>query len=226
MPHLFSRFTRGGLFLAALFCISCGLGRAVEPLNLSEAKRVVSAYYDSGAYLKDVQTEAARANAWIEERVARRVPGEKLAIVLDIDETVLSNLPLIRRLDYGYVPLEWDVWVARAEAPVIEPMKQLCLRVRTLGVDLIFITARKTPSLRAATELNLQRQGLGFYRRLLMVPDSGASRSNADAKVLLRQQVEAEGFIIIANIGDQKSDLAGGHAERCFKLPCPIYETN
>jgi len=29
--------------------------------------------------------------------------------------------------------------------------------------------------------------------------------------------------MIIANIGDQESDLAGGFAEKTFKLPNPFY---
>ena len=28
---------------------------------------------------------------------------------------------------------------------------------------------------------------------------------------------------ILVNIGDQQSDLAGGHARRAFKLPSPFY---
>ena len=38
-------------------------------------------------------------------------------------------------------------------------------------------------------------------------------------------RLEAEGYTIIGNIGDQLSDLEGGHAERTFKLPNPFYLT-
>ena len=31
------------------------------------------------------------------------------------------------------------------------------------------------------------------------------------------------GFTILVNVGDQDSDLAGGHAVRPFKLPNPMY---
>ena len=31
------------------------------------------------------------------------------------------------------------------------------------------------------------------------------------------------GYTIVANMGDQPSDLAGGHAERAFLLPNPFY---
>ena len=39
---------------------------------------------------------------------------------------------------------------------------------------------------------------------------------------LRRQKIEADGYAIIANLGDQPSDLAGGHAEP-FLLPNPYY---
>jgi acid phosphatase len=35
--------------------------------------------------------------------------------------------------------------------------------------------------------------------------------------------IETKGFTIIANIGDQESNLAGGLAERKFKVPNPVY---
>ena len=34
-----------------------------------------------------------------------------------------------------------------------------------------------------------------------------------------------QGFLIIANLGDQASDLAGGYAERAYKIPNPFYYT-
>ena len=36
-------------------------------------------------------------------------------------------------------------------------------------------------------------------------------------------RIENEGFTILANVGDQDSDLEGGHAKRAFKLPNPMY---
>lgn len=38
-----------------------------------------------------------------------------------------------------------------------------------------------------------------------------------------RAEIEADGYRIIANVGDQESDLQGGHADRAFKLPNPFY---
>jgi len=48
-------------------------------------------------------------------------------------------------------------------------------------------------------------------------------RSGAPLQDRHRSQIEADGYTIIANIGDQASDLQGGHAEKTFKLPNPFY---
>jgi acid phosphatase len=42
-------------------------------------------------------------------------------------------------------------------------------------------------------------------------------------KTASRKDIEKRRFTIIANVGDQNSDLVGGHAERTFKVPNPFY---
>ena len=56
-----------------------------------------------------------------------------------------------------------------------------------------------------------------------MVPASKTFASAADFKTPVRSRIEADGYKIIANVGDQPSDLLGGHAERTFMLPNPFY---
>lgn len=38
-----------------------------------------------------------------------------------------------------------------------------------------------------------------------------------------RKIIQEKGYTIVVNIGDQFSDLAGGYAEKMFKLPNPYY---
>jgi acid phosphatase len=38
-----------------------------------------------------------------------------------------------------------------------------------------------------------------------------------------RAKIAARGFTIVANVGDQQSDLDGGYAERTFRVPNPFY---
>jgi len=57
-----------------------------------------------------------------------------------------------------------------------------------------------------------------------MRPDSSRSDTYVSCfKSKARAQIESNHFTIIANIGDQFSDLVGGHAERTFKVPDPLY---
>jgi hypothetical protein len=56
-----------------------------------------------------------------------------------------------------------------------------------------------------------------------MVPEGTHYPSAASFKAPVRAAIEGTGYTIIANVGDQPSDLAGGHAEKTFLLPNPFY---
>ena len=58
---------------------------------------------DGGCYWADVDAQAQGAEVALERIVATRKAGEKLAMVLDIDETSLSNYCELKREDYGYI---------------------------------------------------------------------------------------------------------------------------
>jgi len=207
-----------------LTILGLGLGlQATEPRNLSWLKTEIVAYVDTGAYMTDLKAAVAPAKAYMLERVARRESGERLAVVLDIDETALSNFSHMRAFDFGYLPVEWDAWVARGEAPAIAPVREFFLAARALGVDVIFITGRRERD-RLGTEQNLRAEGFGDYAALWFKPDS-AQITTEQFKTETRKKIRAAGHVIIANVGDQESDLAGGLAERAFKLPAPFYET-
>ena len=93
---------------------------------------------------------------------------------------------------------------------------------REQGVAVFFITGRPE-SQREATERNLRTTGYDGFAGLAMVADGQRFASAADFKAPRRAAIEADGYTIIANVGDQPSDLAGGHAERAFLLPNPFY---
>jgi len=205
--------------VATLMLISAA--PAQGPLNLSTAKAAVLRYVDAGCYEKDLAVEAAAAHEWIELRGSQRVDGERLAIVLDIDETTLSNLPHMRAMDFGYVPASWDLWVAEATAPAIEPVKQIFLTARQYGVTVFFITGRKESD-RPGTDKNLDVAGMGDHERLICKPSDFPGTSES-YKIAARERLTADGWTIIANVGDQESDLRGGFSEKTFKLVNPFY---
>ncbi len=203
------------------------------PANLGMLK-IALVRYRCTEYDKDVQSVLAEARDW----VARRAPQvDKPAIVLDIDETSLSNWEQLYHNDFGYLPggacdLKSTAgcgqrdWELSARAVAVQPTLDLFSSARqTKGRDgssvaVFFITGRgDDPVERAATELNLHKAGYNGWTALMLRP---AGEPTADFKTRMRAEV-ARSHTIIANIGDQLSDLAGGYADRCFKLPNPFY---
>lgn len=203
-----------------MFGASALMGAEV-PTNLSTAKKAVLRYVDSGQYADNLKTTADEASVWITARAAWRVEGEKLAIVLDIDETVLTNLPHMREMDFGYLPKMWDVWVEEGTAPAIEAVRAVFKTARRYDVAVFFITGRKESD-RTGTVKNLATMNMGAYEQLICKPVAYKGTSG-DYKTAARKRLVEEGWTIIANVGDQHSDLQGGYSEKTFKLVNPFY---
>jgi predicted secreted acid phosphatase len=215
------------LGLALVFAL--GSLPAVEPGNLSTLKQQINTYVASGEYGKEVTRVAAEANKYLARRIPRGIPKyekkfTKLAIVFDIDETTLSNVRHIQTNDYGYLPKVWNGWVAEGLATAIYPVQAVYLTAANAKIDIIFITGR-SPDQAAATEKNLREVGYETWTKIFYKP-ADWSQSTKGFKTETRRQLAAEGYLIIANLGDQLSDLEGGYSERTFKLPNPFYLVN
>jgi hypothetical protein len=91
-----------------------------------------------------------------------------------------------------------------------------------MNVTVFFITGRPEDQ-RQATERNLIAVGYAGYEKLYAVPNGAKFSSATDFKAPIRAEIERAGFTVIANMGDQPSDLFGGHAEKMFLLPNPFY---
>ncbi len=221
---MLNRVLRPLLAAGLALALICGPAPALEPSNLYPHKQELKAYVDSGSYIRDIATVAGQANKYLVKRIARGAkPGQKLAVVFDIDETTLSNLPHILANDFGYVPKTWDGWVAEGRAPAILSVQAVYETAIRAKVDVFFITGRKESD-RPGTEKNLREVGYETWTKIFYRPKDFTETTRA-FKIDMRRKLMADGYVIIANIGDQDSDLAGGYAERYFKLPNPFYIT-
>ena len=220
---MFKRVLCGVLSLALPLAFLAAPARAQEPANLFPHKVQVVRYVESGEYAKDVAAVALSANKYLAKRLAKGAkPGKKLAVVFDIDETTLSNVSHIIANDFGYVPKVWDNWVASAQARAIIPVQTIYDAAVRAKIDVFFITSRPE-STRASTEKNLREVGYETWTRIIFKADSETPRSVTNFKIATRRKLEQEGYTVVVNIGDQDSDLAGGYAERTYKLPNPFY---
>ncbi|MBV6699428.1 HAD family acid phosphatase [Kitasatospora aureofaciens] len=149
-------------------------------------------------WLTDVSTAIAPARAYVEQRTAQPT-DQHLAIVFDIDNTTLAT---------HFHPFTM---------PGIAPVVQLAQYAHSRGVALIFVTAR-LDFIDPITRHSLAEAGYTV--------DELRGRDVSDLfepvqqfKTNQRIKVENEGYTIIANIGNNWTDINGGHAEQTFKLP-------
>lgn len=200
------------LLLPALF------GCRSMPPSLPEVRSELRAWVASGAYEKELETALRPARRHLE----RRADGaERPALVLDIDETSLSTWAYQRDRDFCYTPETFDAWIEETTPPPIEATLALYRRARERGVAVFFVTGRREP-LRGETERTLRAAGYEEWEELVLRPPSHDGPV-ADFKGDTRRRIEESGYTILLNVGDQRSDLSGGHAERSVLLPNPFY---
>lgn len=112
--------------------------------NLDDEKAQLRQYHDCtckcGCYAKDLDLQADRAIAFLRQRAAHRAPNQKLALVLDIDETALSNYEEMLSAGFAYNSDAFNVWVNSAKAPAIPGTLRLAKEAKKLGVSVFFLT--------------------------------------------------------------------------------------
>jgi predicted secreted acid phosphatase len=152
-------------------------------------------------WLSDATAATAPALGYLQQRVAAGSFSGTPAIVLDIDNTSLAS--------YFY-PTAYPT-------PATEPVLRLAQYATAHAVKVLFVTAR--PDLiDLATEFNLASVGYtvdGLYSRNPLQLLESIQTFKTDT----RKKLVAEGYDIVANVGNNTTDLDGGYADAAFKLP-------
>ncbi|MFE2100582.1 HAD family acid phosphatase [Streptomyces sp. PTD9-10] len=159
-----------------------------------------AAKVDYATWQKDCQSVMDQALPYLKDRIAAAKPGEKQAVVFDIDNTTLET-------DFGF----------SYPQPANKPVLNVAKYAQEHGVSLFFVTARPG-IIYWPTEYNLEHDGYdvsGLYVRGLF----DLFKDVAAYKTAQRVDIENQGYTIIANVGNSATDLSGGHAEKTFKLP-------
>jgi predicted secreted acid phosphatase len=199
-------------------------------------------------YVKEVHRVEDRAAAYLAHHVHKHGKGRR-AILLDVDDTALATWNYEVKSNWDYNPTTNAEYVTGQQFPAVPGMVRLVQAAKARGYAVFFLTGRGAAQ-EAATLGNLTKDGTGvdagyptptdpdgsgpedgLYTKpaLADYPSYLTQRCGDDActtieyKSATRKHIESLGYDIVANLGDQYSDLKGGYADRTFKLPNPNY---
>ena len=229
---------------------SSGLTEGGEGIpNIDSVKKTIATYYGdtgdgisnkvSSPYITELAGLQARETSRLttECRVAS-AQGTKPAVVFDADDTTLWTYDMeVADMKFVFDPARQDVWVQGQRFPATPGMPALVDAVSDAGCTVIGITGRGA-SQRDATLGNLAKVGYtafsdSFYftkwasgQQPSYITCATAKCTTIEYKSQTRKYIESPAFgayDIVANFGDQFSDLKGGSADRAVKLPNPTY---
>ncbi|XP_050285959.1 acid phosphatase 1-like isoform X3 [Quercus robur] len=212
-------------------CLSWRL--AVETDNIrswstvpEDCESYVGNYMLGKQYREDCQVVADNAYAYAKNLT---LGDDGLDIwVFDIDETTLSNLPYYAQPEVAfgavaYNSTAFNEWEAKGIAPAVPANLDLYKKLVNLGFKIVFLTGR-SETYRNITIENLKNVGYTTWEKLILKQTSESSTTALVYKSTKRAELEAEGYRILGNMGDQWSDLFGTNVgNRTFKVPDPMY---
>ena len=187
----------------------------------------ITAYYESGRARADQRDVSEAAYLWIRDWVDEHcdldVRACRATVVFDVDETLLSNIPMYVAMDpqYSDDPVAWNAATKACTQPANAPVRRLYNRVKAMGLTVIVLTGREV-TLKPWTRRCLNERGITGWDRLILKPTDDADSASV-FKSKVRGHLRREGLRIVASVGDQVSDMALGNLRAGFLLPNPIY---
>ena len=191
----------------------------------------------TGAYAQQTEGIAAKAERYLARTAHHAGHGHghtgTPAILFDIDDTTLNTYSYEIYSSFVYNPTTNAAFVNAGSAsvfPAVPGMTDLEAKAVAEGYTVFFLTGRPASQL-AGTEANLTDAGYTFDPADIYLKDQtkpwlstcAPTCTTTQYKSLTRRYIESQGYDIVANFGDQFSDLNGGFADKTVKMPNPMY---
>ena len=228
LPRTFSCFS-SGIMKCCLAVFLLGSIRILFSNDYSSLPNDIRWVRQSGEY-KELCKQVFQ-QAWYQVKKQADLGG-KLAVVVDLDETILDNsLYQVDRWGkgLGFTQESWSEWVNQKEAGLVPGAKVFLDKARNIGVTVVFMSNRMHHNLQPTIE-NLK--GLRVWQK----EDLFLLRENKqDTKEIRRKEVlEGTGRMkkvgplkVLAYLGDQIGDFPNKSGEvfgvSQFLLPNPTY---
>ncbi|GAB1693630.1 HAD family acid phosphatase [Krasilnikovia sp. M28-CT-15] len=204
-------------------------------------------FADDSYYAKEARGVAAAGRRYL----ARGHRGYRTpAIVLDVDDTTLATYNYEIASNWAYNPATNATFVTEQRFPAVPGMVSMAAAAQREGYAIFFLTGRGAAQ-EQATLGNLTADGVGVdagypkptalsngedglftkpaladypgYLKQACAGDPNGACTTIHYKSATRAHIESLGYDIVADFGDQFSDLKGGHTGQTFKLPNPSY---
>jgi predicted secreted acid phosphatase len=184
-------------------------------------------------YAKQMKQIVANAENYLAWASYRPHGHGQPAVVFDIDDTLLNTYDYTLAEQFGFTSASNAIWINAAAFPAVFYMPQLVSFAARHGYAVFYITGRPE-SQTAATIKDLTSAGYAAPQagHLFLKPATPpsylhcanpASCTTIEYKSGTREHISSEGYSIVADFGDQYSDLLGGDAGHQVKLPNPMY---
>ncbi len=179
------------------------------PANTSEqlSNQLVQSvlWYQNSVERKMIYAMAfKRAEQLVKQNAQKYSKSKKrLAVVVDIDETILDNSPyegyLIKN-QMSFTPETWQQWVNKAKADLLPGSRDFLTKVAQAGVEVFYVSNRSMEDLEPTMQ-NLQMHELPFLDPgHIMLKMDNSSKTD-------RKKIIEGSFKIILTVGDQFSDF-------------------
>lgn len=211
--------------------------RAAQPAPAATLPNDIKWVQRSAEYHAAMLETYRHATVRVEQQAATRKAGT-WAVILDADETVISNLQYqIERIGQGYSAESWAAWVHRKEAIPLPGATAFLARVRQLGGRIAIVTNRLESECEDTTAVFRTHQ-LPFDA-MLCRPDKAPSDKNPRFESVAMGKTPAgqAPLDVVAFVGDnildfpalaqaarQQGDKAlSEFGARFFLVPNPMY---
>jgi hypothetical protein len=209
-------------------------GDMIDPTRVNPIDGTpIHTFSPTGAYANEVGGIVDGAENYLQRPIVTRGNANfnTKAILFDVDDTTLNTYSYEIYSNFVFNPTSNAAFVNSGVFRAVPHMVSLEHFAESHGYRIFFLTGRPETQ-RAGTIANLTNEGYDVQSSKLYLKDytvdtwlspCAPSCTTTQYKSLTRAHIESLGYDIVANFGDQFSDLNGGFADQTFKMPNPMY---
>ncbi|QDJ13895.1 5'-nucleotidase, lipoprotein e(P4) family [Mergibacter septicus] len=187
----------------AIALTGCTANQKDADLIAKEATLAVNWVQQSGEY--QALTYQAFNIAKQQFKQAKVAKGKKIAVVADLDETLINNSAYAAwqvAKSQGFSPESWKKWVNAQEAIAIPGAVDFANYVNSNGGTMFYVSNRKEDGEKVSTIENLKKLGFtGVNNHTVLL------KTDKSAKEARFAEIEKQGYQIVLFLGDNLNDF-------------------